>query len=369
MSTFTPICSSHEKTLLRALSILTLAPARASQVYPQLCELTEHEFAELVSLAEANHVVLRALVPLQSVAAEFGDEALVSRCRARIEQEQLRITNAVQHLFVITGALESAGCPTTVMKSLDHWPDLGNDLDLYTSASASQVCRVMTTRFHAHIEPRSWGDHLANKWNFAIAGLPEAVEVHAQRLGQTGEHIAVAQRFVTRRVKQSVLGLEFGVPAPEERIIVATLQRMYRHFYFRVCDFVNIAALVESGAESGAVDFVELHRAASMGGIWKGICSLLRIVSDYTLEYRGTPVVLPFEVLADSLFGGEKLSVRAGFIRVPILPQCARLYAAQLTTAALRGDLAGTLRLSLLPYLASAAAISYKLTGSDKGIW
>jgi hypothetical protein len=360
-----PTFSSHEKAYLRALSILTLAPAGAGQVYPQLCELTDREFAEFVSLANANHVVLRALAPLQSVAAEVGDEALVSRCQACIEQEQLRVANAVQHLFIITGALEAADCPTTVMKSLDHWPDLGNDLDLYTTASASDVCHVMTARFQARIEPRSWGDRLANKWNFEVPGLPEAVEVHAQRLGQTGEHIAVAQRFVTRRVEQSVLGLKFRVPAPEERIIVATLQRMYRHFYFRICDFVNIAALVESGV----VDFVELHRAASMGGIWKGVCSLLRIVSDYVLQYRGTPVVLPSEVLADALFGGEKLSAKAGFIRVPILPQCARLYTTQLTTAALRGDLAGTLRLSLLPYLASAAAISYKLTGSDKGIW
>jgi hypothetical protein len=359
------ISSSHEKALFRALSILTLAPTRAAQIYSQACELTEAEFAELVSLASSNHVVLRALMPLQAVAEELGDDVLASRCRDRIKQEQLRIHNAVQHLFVITGALESAGCPTTVMKSLDHWPDLGNDLDLYTTASPKQVCHVMRTRFGAHLEAQSWGDRLASKWNFAIAGLPEAVEVHVQRLGQTGEHIAMAQRFVTRRVKQSVLGLEFGVPAPEERIIVATLQRMYRHFYFRICDIVNIAALVESGA----VDFVELHRAASMGGIWKGVCSLLRIVSDYVLKYRGTPVVLPSEVLADALFGGEKVYVKDSFLRVPIVPQGAGLYTAQLTTAALHGDFAGTLRLALLPYLASAAAISYKLTGSDKGIW
>ncbi len=251
------------------------------------------------------------------------------------------------------------------MKSLDHWPDLGNDLDLYTTASAKQVRHVMTTQLGAHIEPQSWGDRLANKWNFGIPGLPESIEVHAQRLGQTGEHIAMAQRFVTRRVNKSVLGLEFRVPAPEERIIVATLQRMYRHFYFRICDIVNIAALVESGA----VDFVELHRAASMGGIWKGVCSLLRIVSDYVLKYRGTPIVLPSEVLADAIFGGEKVYVKRGFLRVPIMPQGAALYTAQVTNAAMHGDLAGTLRLSLLPYLASAAAISYKLTGSDKGIW
>ncbi len=304
-----PNSSSQDEAFFRALSILTLAPGHAAHVYPQLCELTVDEFAELVSLANANHVVLRALVPLQGVAEEFRDEALASRCQAHIQQEQLRIHNAVQHLFLITGELEAAGCPTTVMKSLDHWPDLGNDLDLYTTASAKQVCHVMTTRFDARIEPQSWGDRLANKWNFAVPGLPEAVEVHAQRLGQTGEHIAMAQRFVTRRVKKSLLGLEFGVPAPEERIIVATLQRMYRHFYFRICDIVNIAALVESGA----VDFVELHRAASMGGIWKGVCSLLRIVSDYVLKYRGTPVVLPSEVLSDALFGGEKVYVKDAF--------------------------------------------------------
>jgi hypothetical protein len=51
------------------------------------------------------------------------------------------------------------------------------------------------------------------------------------------------------------------------------------------------------------------------------------------------------------------------------MPQGAELYTAQVTSAAFRGDVPATLRLSLLPYLASAAAISYKLTGSDKGIW
>ena len=342
-----------------------MAPDHAGQVYPQLCELTENEFAELASLADSNHVVLRALEPLQNMAQKCGDTVLASRCQACIQQEKLRIINAVQHLQLITGALEAAGCPTTVMKTLDHWPDLGNDLDLYTTANAKQVRDLMTTRFHARIEPRSWGDRLANKWNFAVAGLPESVEVHVQRLGQTGEHIAMAQRFISRRVSKSVLGMEFKVPAPEERIIVATLQRMYRHFYFRICDIANIAALVESGA----VDFVELHRAASIGGIWTGVCSLLRIVSDYAAQYRGTPVALPSEVLAGARFGGEKVYLKAKFIRVPVMPQGARLYTEQVTTTALRGDLTGTLRLSLLPYLASAAAISYRITGSDKGIW
>jgi hypothetical protein len=175
----------------------------------------------------------------------------------------------------------------------------------------------------------------------------------------------MARRFVSRRVEKSVGGYTFLVPAPEERIVVATLQRMYRHFYFRVCDIVNSAALVESGA----VDFTELKKVAEYSGIWPGVCSYLKIVSDYVALYRDRAVELPAEVMATAPFGGEKVYVRARFIRVPVVPQGAELYVRQVTSTALHGDVVATLRLSLLPYLASAAAISYKLTGSDKGIW
>jgi hypothetical protein len=45
------------------------------------------------------------------------------------------------------------------------------------------------------------------------------------------------------------------------------------------------------------------------------------------------------------------------------------LYTRQLTQTLFRGNVPATLRLSLLPPLASAAAVAYKITGSDKGIW
>jgi hypothetical protein len=251
------------------------------------------------------------------------------------------------------------------MKSLDHYPDLGSDLDLYTTADEEAIVEVMTKRFQARIEARSWGDRLAHKWNFAVPGLPEAIEVHAQRLGQTGEHTRMAERFVSRRVMKTVGGYSFWVPAPEERLIVATLQRMYRHFYFRVCDIVNSGALVDSGA----VDFAELKKASDLGGIWPGVCSYLKIVSDYLARYRGYGLNLPKDVVESAPFGGEKMFVRGRFIRVPIVPQAAKLYTKQVTQTALDGNVLATLRLSLLPPLASAAAISYKLTGNDKGIW
>jgi hypothetical protein len=251
------------------------------------------------------------------------------------------------------------------MKSLDHWPDLGNDLDLYTTGDEKRVKQVMVTRMAARVDPRSWGDRLANKWNFCIPGLPELIEVHAQRLGQTGEQTQMARRFVTRRVSKTVGGCTFQVPAPEERVIVATLQRMYRHFYFRVCDIVNTAALLDAVE----IDFPELRRASELGGIWHGVATYLKIVCDYVKKYRGSAPTLPSEVVAAARFGGEAVYIGGKFIRIPVVPNGAKLYTEQVTLTALRGDVPATLRLSLLPPLASAAAVAYKLTGSDKGVW
>ncbi len=363
--------SAIEKQVIRALSLLTLAHEKAGEALQFVAGLSPEQRDEFLSIADSNHVVIRSLEPLASLAERAGQSDVAQWARAAIQKEQVRIGNALPFLHKVCDELESAGIQTTVMKSLDHWPDLGNDLDLYAVGNEQKVSEVMTSVFQAHIEARSWGDRLAHKWNFAIPGLPEAVEVHINRLGQTGEHTAMARRFVTRRVQKSVrvpgagIDLTYLVPAPEERIIVATLQRMYRHFYFRVCDIVNTAGLVESGA----LDYNELKRAADMGGIWKGVCSYLKIVSDYVLSYRGYGLDLPKQVTDTAPFGGEKVFVRARFIRVPIMPQGAELYTEQVTRTALRGDVPATFRLSLMPGLATAAAISFKLTGSDKGIW
>jgi hypothetical protein len=348
---------------LDALLQLTLAPEHSESARTYVAALDAAARERLLSIADANHVVIRAF---RVIAGQTdASEELVSWAKIVVANEERRVDNALTFLHHICEELEQAGCATTVMKSLDHWPDLGSDLDLYTTADERQVSRVMLNRLGAHTEARSWGDRLANKWNFTVPGLPESVEVHAQRLGQTGEHIQIARRFVTRRVPRTVNGLTFLVPSPEERVIVATLQRMYRHFYFRVCDIVNTAGLLEGGT----LDSVELKKAADLGGIWPGAATYLKIVCDYVRKYRGIAVDLPAAVLSAAPFGGEVVRARGKFLRVPIMPNGADLYTRQVTQTALRGDVPATLRLSLLPYLASAAAVAFRITGSDKGIW
>src|SRR5436309_13356842 len=198
-------------------------------------------------LVETNYVTVRRLQPSCVRTARSKNMQLAAWAEKSMTVERARIGNMLEHMERVCQGLEVSACPTTVMKTLDHWPDIGNDIDMYSTAADEKIVDVMKQKFSAEIEPRSWGDRLAHKWNFAIRGLKEPIEIHVRRLGQTGEHTDLAKRFVSRRQEKTVDGKTFWVPAPEERLVVATLQRMYRHFYFRVCDVLNTANLVESG--------------------------------------------------------------------------------------------------------------------------
>lgn len=336
-----------------------------SKITAELAQLKQEEFQDLVALADTNHVIVRVLEIVQAIYRDIGDTARAGWASDALDAERARIDNAVSHLSQICAGFDAAGFDITVIKSLDHWPDLGSDLDLYTNTKPDKVLALMKDRFGAKLAPRSWGDRLANKWNFLIPGLPESVEIHMRRLGQTGEQRVIASKLAQRSRTITVAGKAFRVCSVADRLMISTLQRMYRHFYFRLCDIADSAWLVESGA----VDFNELRRCAVDAGIWEGTATYLVIVSDYVKEYRGVGLELPHFVRDTARFGGEEVYFGRSFLRVPIMPQSVRLYGTQLSGLLRKRELHSSARLGLLPWLATAAVVGQKITGSDKGIW
>jgi len=365
-----PICKS-----LDVLSRLLLQPREVAsghcsgnadeELKQDLLSLSFKEFEDLVELAQLNHVIVRGMEAFLSLTAETGDVERSNWASAALSAEKGRIDIAVASLHDICHAFGDRDYDLCVIKSLDHWPDLGSDLDLYTSAHPDRVCGLMKNRFNAEIAQRSWGDRLACKWNFQIPGLPELIEIHVGRLGQTGEQVAIASSLMKRTRAISVAGKVFRVASKTDRLLISTLQRMYRHFYFRLCDIVDSAALVENDG----VDFDDLQAAATRAGIWEGMATYLAIVSDYVKSYRGWGLELPKFVTQAARFGGDAVYYSKGFIRVPIMPQSAKLYGSQLVGVLRKRELHNGARLSLLPWLATAAVVGQKITGSDKGIW
>jgi hypothetical protein len=327
--------------------------------------LGREEFERLVALAGSNHVLVRGLEAILRVTRDAGDDRRTELAETALAAERARISAALPVLREVCQTLVERGCDVAVIKSLDHWPDLGSDLDLYTNARARVVLELMKSCFQAKRASRSWGDRLAGKWNFLVPGLREPIEIHVGRLGQTGEQVAIASWLMSRTRSITVGGQKFRVPSISDRLMISTLQRMYRHFYFRLCDIVDTVRV----AETEGIDFTDLRSRATVAGIWEGVATYLVIVSDYVKEYRGRGLELPQSLVAAPRFGGDSIFYARGFLRVPILPQSASLYRSQLLGTLRRLELHNGARLSLLPWLATAAVVGQKITGSDKGIW
>jgi len=355
------------------LSQLLLAPrdsqkARATIMEPlkaQVQGMSRSEFDELLELANSNHVIVRGMEIVLELMREANDETRAAWAEAALDVERARISTALKFLQEICSAFEQERYDVAVIKSLDHWPDLGSDLDLYSNAAPADISRLMKRHFDAKVATRSWGDRLAQKMNFMIPELSEAVEIHMGRLGQTGEQVAIASRLSQRTRRVLVGNQEFRVTSASDRIMISTLQRMYRHFYFRLCDVVDSAAL----ADSGGIDYQDLRNAATLAGIWEGVATYLVIVSDYVRKYRGSGLDLPEFVVREARFGGEQIYYAKEFLRVPIMPQSAKLYGSQLAGLLRKREIQNGARLSLLPWLATVALVGQKITGSDKGIW
>lgn len=360
---------SDPNRLMKLLSRLLLTPRESALSMAALeidvATIDRSQFNKLVSLACANHVVIRAGSSLREALSNAGDAMRAAWADFAISTEEARIHNALGFLSSICSTFNQHQIPVAVIKSLDHRPDLGSDLDLYTDAAPRDVIQLMKERFDATIAPRSWGDRLAGKWNFRLPGLPELVEIHVGRLGQTGEQSSFSSSVISRSRSIVINKFPFRVPCSSDRILISTFQRMYRHFYFRLCDIIDSALLVESGA----IDYADLHATATAAGIWQGVATYLQIVSDYVASFRAAPLELPSEVHAAARFGARDVYFAKDFLRVPIMPQSALLYRSQVAHALRNRKLQAGARLSILPWLATAAFVGQKITGSDKGIW
>ena len=353
---------------MEILAHLMLAPdaeADSASIYEKLRTLTAENRRTLLELAHSNHVVVRGLERYRDLTLLRGDNAQANWAEMEVATERQRIGKALDFLDAAFRAFDAAGLDVTVIKSLDHWPDFGSDIDLYTNAPSETVIGLMQKQFGATVADRSWGDRMAGKWNFDIPGLPEAVEIHIGRLGQTGEQLVLASQLPGRSRPAEFANHSLRVASASDRIMISTLQRMYRHFYFRLCDIADSAALVNSGA----VDFDDLRRAATAAGIWEGVATYLVLVSDYSHQYARKDLPLPAFVREAARFGGEVIYFGKSFLRVPIFPQSAGLYGTQLTDLIRTRKLQSGARLAVLPWLATAAAIGHRITGSDKGIW
>src|SRR5205085_10152104 len=96
---------AREKDYVNALLSLTLNPNHAQDACRLVAGLNGQERAEFVALADAHHVIVRALEPTRNCALIENNGELQSWASGAIEKEKARIENALTRLHAIVQEL------------------------------------------------------------------------------------------------------------------------------------------------------------------------------------------------------------------------------------------------------------------------
>ena len=104
-----------------------------------IADLSRDEFEDLLALANSNHVIVRGLQVVLNFMRDSQDDIRAEWAADALTAENARIQNAISFLRAICAAFKEEGHDVTVIKSLDHWPDLGSDLDLFTDANPEEI--------------------------------------------------------------------------------------------------------------------------------------------------------------------------------------------------------------------------------------
>ena len=233
-------------------------------------------FSELAEVLKKNRIVVRWL---DKARVKF-DGKFKNEIESILEERSMQLKRAEEIICKITKEFDKNDIRFVVIKTLDNYPDLGHDIDIYTDASTKKLDKVLIGRFKARLDKPTIAEKIAHKRNYRIADFP-TLELHCSRLGEMGEDTFLAEGLIRSRIKTRVGRIYTYVPTPEYRILLCVLQRMYRHFNIRICDVYNTINLIKNDL----LDWGYLKHIAHKYGIYEGLLRYLAYVQKTTRYY------------------------------------------------------------------------------------
>jgi hypothetical protein len=346
----------QQRSYFEALGQVLFRPAIVPGVIWRLANGEDTERAVFASIAEAHRVSIRCFRKLQLEAEWAGFRDLAAWAGGIQQVQTQQNAETVRSLHVICEELEQAGHPVVILKSLDHWPDLGSDVDVYAPAGDAAIAAILTSRFGARQYKRRMAGRLANQQTFSIPGMLKPLELHCGRLGRTGEHLELCRNMVAQTLLREIGPFAFRVLGREQSIVLTALQRMYYHLDIRFTDILNTAAVIEREP----VDFERMKTLADSGCLWRGVATYLRNIHYYLESLRGFGLPIPTEIFSACAFGPDRLMVRDERLRVRVVPDACSLYARQTFEATIKGRAGQVLRLAWQPPLVAVKALREK---------
>jgi len=238
-------------------------------------------------------------------------------------------------------------------KALQHYPDMGADVDLLVLSRSADVDRVILQHVPAEARGRDLRSRVANATVYRVAGCPSLLDIHHGRLGVLGEYTALPAVLVKNRQPARVDGLRGFVPSLEDQIMLQGLERVCGRRSLRLADVVFTVATLRLALDW---DYI-LGTTRELGGLHALSCYLSYVDQAYQRCFGSAllPPELRQELILDGWGRVEFGSVRLQF---PAVRANARIYLHEFDAMIASRNWAGAGRLLLLPLVAASAGWS-----------
>ena len=153
------------------------------------------------------------------------------------------------------------------MKNFQHYPDMGDDIDLLVMDDKDKADQAIVKRLAAKPCRLSFLNQFGGKTQYSFDNNPICVEIHHGRMGRVGEHAIFPRFLMKNRVSAHLGGVCVFVPKPEDQFIIQVLQRVYGRLYLRISELAySIAAMYRADLDWNYI--VETSRVI---GIYPGL--------------------------------------------------------------------------------------------------
>ncbi len=304
----------------------------------------------VLKLCTRNVITIRALSALK----DYGIR-LTPVLEERLHIEQERVQRGMDVIREVTQRCEDEHIRFVVIKTLDQYPDQGQDIDIYVDEDMTVHGPVFQKQMGGKVLRRSLCDRLAQKVNYK---LPNGfvLEVHCTRLGQVGEHRRLGVEVLRQRRAISIAGVQTFVPPPESQLLLAVLQRIYRHFNFRICDVYNTARLVSEGGMRWEL----VEKMSRPVGIYPGTVLSLAWIRRLIAGLGFTYLTARFPALPRVGATDLDLVFHRGYFRFPIARVAPRVYVHEALTYLKQPSIASVSRLAALATISAVVGLNQR---------
>jgi len=299
----------------------------------------------LATLAERNGVLIRLAqrferLGIKPAAVFYG----------AVAREAERVAATIELIRQVGEACARHDIDFIFPKALQHYPDMGADVDLLVLSRSADVDRVILQHLPAEARGRDLRSRMAHATVYRVAGCPSLLDIHHGRLGVLGEYTALPALLVKNRQPARVDGLHGFVPSLEDQILLQGLERVSGRRSLRLAD---VAFTVHALRLALDWDYI-LGTTRELGGLHPLSCYLSYV--DQAYERCFGSGLLPPELRRELILDGwGRVEFGSGRLQFPALRANARIYLHELDTMIAARNWASAGRLLLLPLVAATA--------------